>query len=182
MFLNSLKKMFDNDNEINRYYSIQYQSKLDEITSSFDKLKSTTASVIKNAVSVTDQLKQRVELYEKRFDAIVNNVNDMIMIKTINRQWAIVNDFTCNLLGIDREMCIGKTNNEITKIYPNLSTLLSTIDNCEHQSWVSKQPNTITVSIDVENKPVNFDIIIKPIETSDEQAHEIVVVGKVSGK
>lgn len=171
--------MFNDDQEIDRYYHNQYQTKLDEIEQTFDDLKSTTANVIKQAVDVTDQLKQSVELYEKRFDAIVNNVNDLIIIKTINRQWTIVNDFACDLLNIDREMCLGKSNKEIYEIYPQLTMLLSTIDKSEQHSWLTRTPSQVHITTDIGGKPFEFQIVIKPIETEDSRTHEIVVVGKV---
>lgn len=179
MFFKSFKKMFDVDSEINRYYNHQYQAKLDEIESSFDNLKNSTAEVIKHAADVTDQLNQNVELYEKRFDAIINTVNNMIIIKTVNRQWTIVNDFACTLLGINRETCIGKTNDEIMSIYPQLSTLLTAIDKAEKKSWITKSPAEIVIPLEVNNKSASVTIIIKPIETEDEKAHEIVVIGKL---
>lgn len=180
MFFKSLKTLFDGESEDNRYYQAQYQTKLREIETSFDSLKTATSNVIKQAVDTTDQLKRTNELYERRFDALINTVNDMVIIKTINRQWTIVNQFACNLLEIDRDQCLGKSNKELCEIYPQLGQLLNTLEKAEHESWITKSPKRTNIVLNVNDKPIDFEILIKPIETSDQQQHEIVVIGRVT--
>lgn len=180
MFLNSFKKKLIDDKEDNRYYQSQYRTKLREIESSFQGLKKATTGLIKQANDVTDQLKRNVELYERRLDAIVNNVNDMIIIKTINHQWTVVNQFACNLLQIDRDQCIGKSNDEVVEKYPQLKTLLNALNRTEQESWISRQPKQIFFELTIGNDPINFEIIVKPIETADQKAHEIIVIGRIA--
>ena len=70
----------------NNYYKTQYNTKLSEIETSFDDLKKSAATVTQQAISVTTMLKRNAELFERRFAAIADNIDNMIIIKTINRQ------------------------------------------------------------------------------------------------
>lgn len=180
MFFNNFKKRLSADREDNRYYQAQYRTKLFEIESSFDSLKRAANNLAKQAGDVTEQLKRNVELYERRLDAIVNNVNDLIIIKTINQQWTVVNQFACKLLGIDRDQCIGKSNDEVVEKYPQLKNLMGALDRMEHESWISRQPKQIFFELTIGNDPINFEIIVKPIETADQKAHEIIVIGRIA--
>lgn len=178
MFFNSLKKIFDGDNEDNRYYQAQYQTKLREIETSFDSLKHATSDVIKQAVDTTDSLKRNIELYEKRFDVLINNSDDMVIIKTINQQWAVINPFACKVLGIDSAKCIGKSNKQLAQQYPQLSQILSILDKAEQQSWITKTQKKTNIRVNANGQTLEFEILIKPIETSDHQVCEIVMIGR----
>lgn len=180
MFFGSLKKIFDGESEDNRYYQAQYQAKLREIETSFDSLKSATSNVIKQAVDTTDQLKRTNELYEKRFDALINSINDMVVIKTINQQWAVINQFACKMLNIDQTKCIGKSNKELAELYPQLAQILEILDKTEHESWITKTQKKTNITIDVNGQPIDFEILIKPIETTDHQSCEIVMIGRLA--
>ena len=169
-----LKKKFDASIEDRRYYHSQYEIKLNEIEGSFDQLKQTTASVIKQATGVTESLKRNIELFEKRFNAIANAIDNVIIIKTINRQWISVNDFTCQLLGINKEVCLGKTNEQVVEIYPQLKSIINILDDAEKYSWDHHQPETITMPIEKHE----YQVMIKPVETSDKMANELVLIGK----
>lgn len=172
--------MFDVDSEDNRYYQAQYQTKLHEIESSFDSLKTATSNVIKQAVTTTDTLKRTAELYEKRFDALINNINDMVIIKTINQQWSVINSFACQILRIDSKDCIGKTNKQLAEQYPQLAEILNILDKAEQHSWLTKTQKEMNITVNINDHPVNFEILIKPIETSDQQACEIVMIGRLA--
>lgn len=182
MFFNSFKQKIIGDREDNRYYQAQYRTKLREIEDSFHSLKTATNSLVKQATNVTDQLKRNIELYERRLDAIVNNVNDMIIIKTINQQWTVVNQFACNLLGIDRDQCIGKSNDQIVTQYPQLKQLMDSMNRAEQESWLTKQTKQIYFELTIGDEPINFELIVKPIETKDQKAHEIIIIGRTANQ
>lgn len=182
MFLKEFKKKIVNDREDNRYYQAQYRIKLNEIEDSFHNLKDATTGLVKQATDVTEQLKRNIELYERRLDAIMNSVNDIIIIKTINQQWTIVNQFACKLLGIEHDQCIGRSNVEISEMYPQLKQLMSSLNRAEQESWITKQTKQIFFELTIGDKPINFEMIVKPIETHDQKAHEIIIIGRTANQ
>lgn len=181
MFIKSLKAIKDNftaDREENRYYQNQYSRKLEEIDHSFDALKKSSKDLASCASEISKMLKRHVEMCEKRFVAITNVIEDVVIIKTINRQWTHVNKYTCEVFGIDPELCIGKSNDQIIELYPHLQPILSKLSEVEKESWNKRQIQCLNVKIDVNGIPSIFEININPIETNDGVMHEIVVVGK----
>ena len=82
------------------------------------------------------------------------------------------------MFGIDPDVCIGKSNDEIIAIYPRLEPILTKLSEVEKESWSQKQIQCITMKINVNGTPTIFDVNINPIETNDGVMHEIVVVGK----
>lgn len=174
---NIFKKVIDASNESQRYYQNQFNTKLNEIDHSFDQLRKTTSDVIKQASTVNQELTRNVELFEKRFTTIANTIDNVIIIKTINRQWIAVNDFTCRLLEIVRESCVGRNNQQIVEQYPQLKSIIDILDNAEKHSWKRKQTETISMTI----KDQKYQVIIRPIETTDKMSNELVLIGKKVG-
>lgn len=181
MFIKSLKAIkqsFSNDREENRYYQNQYSRKLEEIDRSFVALKKSSKDVASVAAEISAMLKRHVEMCEKRFVAITNVIDDVVIIKTINQQWTHVNKYTCDVFDIDPEQCIGKSNDQISELYPRLQPILAKLSEVEKESWSKRELQCINVKIDVNGVPTIFEININPIETDDGVMHEIVVVGK----
>lgn len=181
MFIKSLKAIkqtLSNDREENRYYQNQYSRKLEEIDNSFTALKKSSNDLASVASEISTMLKRHVEMCEKRFVAITNFIDDVVIIKTINRQWTHVNKYTCKVFGIDPEVCIGKSNDEIIAIYPHLKPILTKLSEVEKESWNQRRIQCINLKIDVNGIPTIFDVNINPIETNDGVMHEIIVVGK----
>lgn len=162
-----------------------YRQKLEKVDQSFEDLKETTRAVTKQAIELTDQLKRKLELTDKRFNTIINAVDDVIIVKTIDRQWVSVNEFTCKLFDIDRDICLGKTNEQVVELYPQLGEVINALDKIEKIAWNEHQPTKIQLSMDSDKKKGNnylLDILITPIETQDKLAQEIVLVGQKEPK
>ena len=153
-----------------------YASKLSQVESSFNDLKICAATVAREAESVTISLQQRAELLEKRFNAIADTVDNMIIIKTIRRQWIAINDYTCKFLNIDRVSCLGKSNDQILQLYPHLNGIIDILDNAEKSSWKDMSNTTVKLQLN----DVDFTMTIKPIETADKTVGELVLIGKQS--
>ena len=160
----------------NNYYKTQYNVKLSEIETSFNDLKKSTETVVAQADSVATMLKRNAELFERRFATIADNIDNMIIIKTINRQWIAINDYTCKFLNIDRMVCLGKTNDQILRLYPQLNKIINILDNAEKLSWNEHQGKIVKLQLN----DVNFNVTIKPIETTDKAIGELVLIGKKS--
>ena len=162
-----------------------YRQKLEKVDQSFEILKETTRAVTKQAIELTDQLKRKLELTDKRFNTIINAVDDVIIVKTVDRQWVSVNEFACKLFDIDREECLGKTNEQVMEVYPQLNDVIGALDKIEQIAWDEHQPTKIQLSLDGEKKKGGnylLDILITPIETEDKLAQEIVLVGQKEPK
>ena len=158
-----------------------YRQKLEKVDQSFEHLKETTRAVTQQAMEVTDQLKRKLELTDKRFNTIINAVDDVIIVKTIDRQWVSVNEFTCKLFNVDREQCLGKTNEQVIQIYPQLQQVIGALDRIEKIAWDEHQPTKIQLSMDSTEKRKSsyvLDVLITPVETEDKLAQEIVLVGQ----
>ena len=161
-----------------------YQTKLDQVDTSFSQLKNTARQVSSQAVSLTEMLTRSVELVEKRFDIVANSVKNIVMVKTVDNQWVAVNDFACQLLKIDRKKCIGKTNEQMLATYPHLSPLLKALYQGEQLVKSKREKNRITVTIDDEHLDVmiEIDLTLVPIETSDHVGQELIILGKKTKK
>ena len=179
MFFRKFKKKISDALDDNRYYQTQYQLKMDEVGTSFGNLKEAATDLVKQANGITSLLKRRVELYERRMQVISDNVNDLIIIETINQQWTSVNKFACALLKIDPKKCVGKSNSEIAEIYPQLEKLLTMLTEGEKECWETRAVKRLTTVIEHEGAPIDFEIIISPVETQDHAAHEIIVIGRI---
>ena len=158
-----------------------YKQKLHEIDESFESLKVVAREVSQQAIEVTDNLKRNVELFDKRFKAIIDEVDDVIIVKTVDHKWVTVNDFACKVFAVDKELCLGKTNEEVSKLYPQLEHLIRALDYAENTAWTNRSKSTIQLSIDgvgTRKKPVVLDVVVSPIETNDKLAQEIVLVGR----
>ena len=158
-----------------------YQQKLEMVNQSFETLKQTTREVTQQAIELTDTLKRKLELTDKRFNTIINAVEDVIIVKTIDRQWVSVNEFTCKLFDIDKDCCIGKTNEQIVQLYPQLKDVIEALDKVEKVAWNEHQPTKVQLSMDDARRKNNkflLDVLITPIETQDKLAQEIVLVGQ----
>lgn len=166
------------DTEDNRYYQAQYNTKLNEIIGSFDNLKNTTQSVINQAVSVTTTLNRKVELFDKRIKTIISNIDEIIIIKTINNQWVAINEKACNVLGIDKDKVIGKTNQDIVTLYPKMNSILKQLSKVEERSWKNMKEQIISIPIDENDHKVKWELLINPIETNDGVDKEIIIIGK----
>ena len=158
-----------------------YRQKLEKVDQSFESLKETTRSVTQQAIEVTNQLQRKLELTDKRFNTIINAVDDVIIVKTVDRQWVSVNEFTCKLFEIDKDCCIGKTNEQIIQLYPQLKDVIEALDKVEKVAWNEHQPTKVQLSMDDARRKNNkflLDVLITPVETEDKLAQEIVLVGQ----
>lgn len=165
------------ESEDNRYYQAQYNAKLNEIVDSFEDLKLTTHHVIDQAIEVSANLNRKVELFDKRIRTIVNNIDEIVIIKTVNNQWVAINNAACSILGIVKDSVIGKTNNEIVEIYPDLKSLIVEIDSIESKCWDTMRAGTFNVHL-TKDDDLEWKLLITPIQTSDGIEKEIIIIGK----
>lgn len=165
------------ESEDNRYYQAQYNAKLNQIVDSFEDLKLTTQRVIDQAIEVSTNLNRKVELFDKRFRTIVNNIDEMVIIKTVNNQWVAINNAACSILGIVKDSVIGKTNNEIIEIYPDLKSLIVEIASIESKCWDTMREGTLNVHL-TKDDDLEWKLLINPIQTSDGIEKEIIIIGK----
>lgn len=165
------------ESEDNRYYQAQYNAKLNQTVDSFEDLKLTTQRVIDQAIEVSTNLNRKVELFDKRIKTIANNIDEIVIIKTVNNQWVAINNAACSILGIVKDSVIGKTNNEIAEIYPDLKNLIVEIANIESKCWDTMREGTLNVRL-TKDDDLEWKLLINPIQTSDGIEKEIIIIGK----
>ena len=150
---------------------------IDEIEASFRSLMDATNSVTKQAMETTKALKHRLEISERKFTMLADSVDDVILVKTINRQWVSVNRFALEVFHLDREKCIGKTNEELISMYPHLKTVIDGLDRAEQDAWKTHSTTKLRMNIEENSQKIYLDIMITPIESSDKTIHELIIVG-----
>ena len=150
---------------------------IDEIEASFRSLMDATNSVTKQAMETTKALKRRLEISERKFTMLADSVDDVILVKTINRQWVSVNRFALEVFHLDREKCIGKTNEELISMYPHLQTVIDGLDRAEQDAWKTHSTTKLRMNIEENSQKIYLDIMITPIESSDKTIHELIIVG-----
>ena len=150
---------------------------INEIEDSFRSLLDATNSVTKQAMETTKALKRRLEISERKFTMLADSVDDVILVKTINRQWVSVNRFALEVFHLDREKCIGKTNEELISMYPHLKTVIDGLDRAEQDAWKTHSTTKLRMNIEENSQKIYLDIMITPIESSDKTIHELIIVG-----
>ena len=155
-----------------------FTKKLEEaVEQSSRDLKSAALAMSETAVETTKLFKTRLELFERKFDVITDAVDDVIIVKTVNRQWVSVNRFACDIFHLDRDKVIGKNNHEVGKIYPKLKPILDRLDEAEVKAWQEKHPSKFRITIEESGRTLYIDIMITPIDNGDNTVQEIVLVG-----
>ena len=150
---------------------------INEIEDSFRSLLDATNSVTKQAMETTKALKRRLEISERKFTMLADSVDDVILVKTINRQWVSVNRFALEVFHLDREKCIGKTNEELISMYPHLKAVIDGLDRAEQDAWKTHSTTKLRMNIEENSQKIYLDIMITPIESSDKTIHELIIVG-----
>ena len=155
-----------------------FSKKLEEaVEQSSRDLKSAALAMSETAVETTKLFKTRLELFERKFDVITDSVDDVIIVKTVNRQWVSVNRFACDIFHLDRDKVIGKNNHEVGEAYPKLKPILDRLDEAEVKAWQEKHPSKFRITIEESGRTLYIDIMITPIDNGDNTVQEIVLVG-----
>ena len=140
-------------------------------------LKTAALAMSETAVETTKLFKTRLELFERKFDVITDSVDDVIIVKTVNRQWVSVNRFACEIFHLERDKVIGKNNHEVGEFYPKLKPILDRLDEAEIKAWKEKHPSKFRITIEENGRTLYIDIMITPIDNGDNTVQEIVLVG-----
>lgn len=148
-----------------------------EIEETFCSLVEATNAVTKAAVDTTKALTRRLELTERRFTMLADSVDDVILVKTVDRKWVSVNKFACEVFCLDRDKCIGKTNAELGEVYPHLKQIIECLDRAEKAAWKNKTTENMKLQIEEHNHSIMLDIMVTPIESYDKTVHELIIVG-----
>lgn len=172
-----LDKFFKKHIETSDVKEEEHSFDLPMIDESFKQLKAASISMGKQAIQTTKSLKDQLELFERRFTVITDSVDDVIIIKTVNCQWLSVNLFACDLLKLDRDFCIGKTNTQLMEKYPKLAPILKKLDMAEKEAWKKKVTTKFRVSIEEHQRTIYLDIAITPIDNGDNSIQELIIVG-----
>lgn len=157
---------------------LTFAQKLEEaVELSSQSLKDATLAMSKTAVETTKMFKTRLELFERKFAVITDSVDDVIIVKTVNRRWISINRFACEIFHLDREKVIGKSNEEIGQEYPKLKPIFDRLDEAEQKAWNERRPTKFRITIEESGRTLYLDIMITPIDNGDNTLQEIVLVG-----
>lgn len=170
---NKLFKKYNANINISRLKSIDKD--IINLNKSFDDLISITREVALQAAETSEALMHKLEISQNRLDTTVDNINEIIIIKTVNNSWIYANNALCEFFKLDKNKIINKTTEDVIKIYPQLKDIIDKI-------------NVVEEHIDSEFKPQKFklvknnkvlNLIITPIKTKDTSIKEIVLVGHI---
>lgn len=151
--------------------------KVDEIEESFRSLMEVTNSVTEQAVETAKSLKRRLEIFERKFTMLADSVDDVILVKTVDRKWVSVNRFALEVFRLNRSDCIGKTNEELLKMHPHMKSVIEGLDRAEKDAWRTRSTTKMRMNIEENSQSIFLDFMITPIESSDKTVHELIIVG-----
>ena len=171
------KKKFMAQNELPSKEDVRIGEIDQKIQTSYDTLNRVALQLTEQASKTALLLKREIEFLQRKISIISENVNDLIIVKTVNKQWVSINPFACEIFGIKRDICIGKTNDEIAEIYPFLKKFLSRMEEVEQKMLKTRNPEYYHVSFDLGGKMLFLDIMLHQIENRDLNTQEIVIIG-----
>ena len=147
------------------------------IDASSNQLKTATESMSTQAIETANWFKTKLELYEQKFSIIIDDVDDVIIVKTVNHQWVSVNRFACQILHIDRDIVLGKNNGELSEIYPNLKEILDKLEFAEKQAIHQHKSSNFHIEIQDRGRKMYLYITVTPIDNHDQSVQEVLIVG-----
>lgn len=145
---------------------------------SMQLLKKTTDEVSIAAVNAAVVLQQRLKDSEYRFYSTIDTIDDLVIIKDADGRWKMMNRVGQDLYGWIHGEYYGKTDEDLTELYPQFAGSLKTCNVTDQKAWESGRSNRTEEYIPYGNSIKIFDIIKTPVYNDDGSPKELIIVGR----
>lgn len=151
---------------------------MSHLDASFQLLRDATMDVSREAVNAARSLEQRLHESENRFTATIDSIDDIIMVKDCDGRWCSINRFAQNLLGIRDHHYKGRTNEELSQMFPRLIQSFELCSRTDELAWKKGAPYRFDQVIETEYSIYYFDVVKTPIFNEDGSRKEIITIGR----
>ncbi|UNL86251.1 PAS domain S-box protein [Priestia koreensis] len=118
------------------------------------------------------------ELVEKRFKTLINSMTDLVIVEDQEGNWLDVNHSLETLLRMEQQFYKGKTNEELSALYPKYKELLENLTRQNERARVTGEPIQAEYTIEVNGEQYIFDIISSALFSENGDQQGTVIIGR----
>lgn len=148
------------------------------VNKSFQLLHQTTKNVSAVASEAAEVLQKRFSTLESNYNSILDNTDDVIIVKNKDLKWTLINKSAKNMLGVLQDDVIGKTNKEIGILYPYLATLMRKHDILDKKVLDENKSFRNEESFVINGNTFSIDVIRTPQCNVLKNQQELIYVGR----
>lgn len=154
------------------------QSDLEKLSESFKLLRDTTNQVASEANATAMYLKEKLHDTTFRFFSVIDNIEDLVLIKDAEGKWKTLNKFGQNLYRLSPIDYVGKTDLELAEAFPEHAKGFAYCDYTDQLTWKIRKSRREIESFEICGKVHHFDVVKTPIYCSNGHKKELVVIGR----
>lgn len=151
---------------------------LEQLDSSLELLRSTTAEVSLAAVEAAKVLEERLKDTESRLYGIIDSIDDFVLVKDGHGKWKTMNKFGQSLYGWHNYEYVGKTDEELMELYPEIRYHLADCSESDAQAWENGYPTRSEETVIINGKLQYFDVVKTPVFDELCNRKELIIVGR----
>ncbi len=154
------------------------QSDLNKLSASFKSLKQMASQISSETSETSDRLKIELKSRLFRFYAVIDKINDIVIIKDPQNRWVTLNKIGKELFDLTVEDYYNKTDIEI---FENCTKcVLSVADDTatDDLGWASNDHYRKTTLYKINGKFRYFDVIKSPVFNEDGSRKELIIIAR----
>ncbi len=164
------------DSEENRYYNFQFDTKFSQSNDIFEELKKSSISMIEEANTLTKNIIIKLDLFKKRFDTVIENINSQVFVLNSERTIVEVNSSACSVFHLKKENILGQSFRSVVDNHPILSKLLEKLEPKIEQDGDESFREIVNLENKESKTKENYELISVPIHTDLGEEREIVLI------
>lgn len=154
------------------------QSDLNKLSTSFMSLKKMASQISLETTKTSDRLKTELQSRLFRFYAVIDKINDIVIIKDPQNRWITLNKIGKELFDLTVEDYYNKTDYEI---FENCTKcILSVADDTatDELGWASTDHYRKNTLYKINGKFRHFDVIKSPVFNEDGSRKELIIIAR----
>lgn len=149
-----------------------------KIQKAFDNLEELARETKEVAKAVSISINEKISESDLRLGKILNNIEDLILVKDGAGRWKMLNNKGCLLLGLSTDQYFNKTDDEIKLVRPNFNLTLDSSTISDNLAWTQGSTIRHEESFRCEETTLTFDITKTPLFNEDGSRKELIIVGR----
>jgi diguanylate cyclase (GGDEF)-like protein/PAS domain S-box-containing protein len=134
-------------------------------------------SILNTTFSESKQIAEDLRIREQQLSLLIESIPDSIQFKDGAGRWLVANDLCLNTFCLDKKVCLGLNNAEISQKYPELETAMASCDISDEEAWRSRAMHrTEERFVDHQKKVIDFDVIRVPLFDEQDNRQALVTV------
>ena len=154
------------------------ENEKNRLDDSLQLLKITTNEVSIAAINAAIVLEQQLRDTEYRFYSTIDTIDDLVIIKDANGRWKTLNKVGQDIFGWHNNEYYGKTDLELSRLYPDFEYTLINCIKTDDTAWNLKKSNRVEEYICYGNTYKILDVIKTPVFHTDGSRKELIIVGR----